>query len=103
MSARVVRIADSPAPSPNLMFVCPGCDMYHGVRQGDGGWTWNGDLERPTLSPSVLVTLSLPQWKGIPDLQHGTCHSFVRDGQIQFLTDSTHKLAGQTVPLPPVD
>ncbi len=27
------------------------------------------------------------------------CHSFVTDGQIQFLGDCTHKLAGQTVPL----
>lgn len=28
------------------------------------------------------------------------CHSFIRDGQIQFLSDCTHALAGQTVPLP---
>jgi len=28
------------------------------------------------------------------------CHSFVTDGQIQFLGDCTHKLAGRTVPLP---
>ncbi|MCZ4340562.1 hypothetical protein O4H52_03015 [Sphingomonadaceae bacterium G21617-S1] len=29
------------------------------------------------------------------------CHSFVRNGQIEFLSDCTHALAGQTVPLPP--
>ena len=28
------------------------------------------------------------------------CHSFVRDGGIQFLTDCEHGLAGQTVDLP---
>jgi hypothetical protein len=28
------------------------------------------------------------------------CHSFVIDGRIQFLSDSTHVLAGQTVDLP---
>lgn len=25
------------------------------------------------------------------------CHSFVRDGKIEFLSDCTHRLAGQTV------
>ncbi|MGC4033677.1 MAG: hypothetical protein QM754_18485 [Tepidisphaeraceae bacterium] len=29
------------------------------------------------------------------------CHSFVRDGQIEFLGDCTHELAGKTVPLEP--
>jgi len=28
------------------------------------------------------------------------CHSFIRDGKIQFLGDCTHALAGQTVDLP---
>ena len=28
------------------------------------------------------------------------CHSFVRSGRIEFLSDSTHALAGQTVDLP---
>jgi len=53
---------------------------------GSRGWTWNKDRERPTVSPSINVI--------------GHCHSFVRDGQIQFLADSKHDLAGKTVPLP---
>jgi len=28
------------------------------------------------------------------------CHSFVRDGRIEFLSDCTHALKGQTVDLP---
>lgn len=32
----------------------------------------------------------------------GNCHSFIRDGHWQFLADSAHKLAGQTVPMVPV-
>jgi hypothetical protein len=28
------------------------------------------------------------------------CHSFITDGRIQFLGDCTHRLAGQTVPIP---
>ena len=43
------------------------------------------------FSPSVLVTKPPTPY---------ACHSFVTDGRIQFLTDSTHTLAGQTVPLP---
>jgi hypothetical protein len=42
-------------------------------------------------------------WQLHPDPPPGVdhrCHSFVVDGQIQFLGDCTHKLAGQTVPLP---
>jgi len=27
------------------------------------------------------------------------CHSFIRDGQIEFCSDSTHELAGKTVRL----
>lgn len=69
------------------MFWCPGCDEAHGC---DKRWTFNGDYERPTFSPSIHVSASGPE----------TCHSFVRDGQIQFLSDSYHALAGQTVELP---
>lgn len=33
---------------------------------------------------------------------YGNCHSFIRDGQWQFLSDCAHSLAGQTVPMVPV-
>ena len=32
----------------------------------------------------------------------GNCHSFIRNGQWQFLSDSAHRLAGQTVPMVPL-
>jgi hypothetical protein len=89
-------------------FWCPGCDDAHGIGYGPGGWTWNGDLDHPTFSPSVLVRGT--QWEpdaGFHKPNHrvdpgGTtvCHSFVTDGRIQFLSDCTHHLAGQTVDLP---
>jgi hypothetical protein len=86
-----------------LSFFCPGCDSAHTIKtQGPGSWTWNGNVERPTFQPSVLVT-----YVAIPDASEEfkewrtarACHSFVTNGMIQFLTDSTHPLAGQTVPL----
>lgn len=76
-------------------------------------WGFNGDGDKPTLTPSVLVTRTtaeppvtpenLDDWNRAPWPQtkrQFICHSFVTDGRIQFLGDSTHALAGQTVDLP---
>lgn len=97
-----------------LMFWCPGCDEAHCVSvNGPNPWTWNESLELPTLSPSVLVRGGhyLPghtgncwctyDWQGQePYFKCRQCHSFVRDGKIEFLSDCSHSLAGQTVDLP---
>ena len=83
----------------SLIFFCPGCRGYHSfiIKRGESNdplWTWNGDMERPTFSPSLGVHMQMPAHR---------CHSFVRDGKIQFLADSYHALAGQTVDLPEAD
>lgn len=79
-----------------LCFHCPGCKYGHSFRiKGQGPvWDWNGSLEKPTFSPSLLV------WQSRPEAR---CHSFVRDGNIEFLGDCFHELKNQTVPLPPVE
>lgn len=101
-----------------VMFWCPGCEEHHGVwtdvpnELTGGRWQWNGSLDKPTFSPSILVRGTVP----ITDEEHAiimrgepfepkprVCHSFVRDGRIEFLSDCTHKLAGQTVDLPDID
>ena len=64
-----------------------------GTRAGTGNWSWNGDVDKPTLKPSILTKAS---FEGRPEK---ICHSFVNDGCIQFLPDCTHEFAGQTVPL----
>lgn len=83
-------------------FWCPGCDACHVVRIGPAyegqrpAWGFNGDGDKPTFTPSVLVNAG-------GSLKHPTvptCHSFVTDGRIQFLGNCTHALAGQTVDLP---
>lgn len=82
---------------------CPGCDTLHQItinpdKNGLGaGWDFTGTLEKPTYQPSQLTT-----WGGPVGQPERRCHTFIKDGQIQFLTDSTHELAGQTVPLPPL-
>lgn len=90
-----------------LLFHCPGCESAHTVRVASpgvaGGWTFNNDFDRPTFSPSILVTYNGPDAgtdRGNGDkAPPAVCHSFVTDGQIQFLGDCTHSRAGQTVPL----
>lgn len=73
--------------------------MVRQARPGaPGGWSFNGNYERPTFQPSVLVTYDGPD-AGQDGAPPAVCHSFVTDGQIQFLGDCTHALAGQTVPL----
>ena len=104
-----------------LMFWCPGCDCMHAIKHGDGSpprWAWNGDVDKPTFSPSILVRGTKMTAKGRADADAWAaagcpkrdttfesvptvCHSFVTDGRIQFLGDCTHALAGQTVDLPP--
>lgn len=88
-----------------LTFRCLGCGTEHHIQHGaeDGpNWGWNGSLERPTFTPSVLVTYPGPD-AGIPPAPPAVCHSFVTDGRIQYLGDCTHHLAGQTVDLPPLE
>lgn len=101
-----------------LTFYCPGCECGHTINTGPNGWAWNNDVHSPTFSPSVLVTgqdftpagqAEYDAWyaAGCPPLEGKqfesaptVCHSFVTDGMIQFLGDSTHALSGQTVELP---
>lgn len=105
---------------PNtLLLKCPGCSSYHQIWIGEGSgprWSFNGDFEKPTFSPSLLVWWDEPTNIDNPDAMkadleakrlHGTplpitkevCHSFIVDGVWQFLYDCTHALAGQHVPM----
>lgn len=102
-----------------LMFWCPGCKSAHRIQHGAGSdprWGWNADGLKPTFTPSVLVrtghyipgydpehcwcTFNAAHPDETPDFECSICHSFVTDGRIQFLSDCTHALAGQTVDLP---
>jgi len=100
------------------MYWCQGCEKAHVVRtDGAGPWTFDGNLEAPTFSPSVLCTSGhyVPTHKEgdrcwctynaehpeRPSRFHcERCHTFIRAGMVQFLSDCTHALAGQTLPLP---
>jgi len=66
--------------------------ILKGTRDGTGCWTWNGSTAAPTLRPSVLT-------QG----HDYRCHSWINDGQMQYLHDCSHDLRGQTVPLNPME
>lgn len=82
-------------------FACPGCGDPHVIpTTGAHAWGFNGDVDRPAFTPSLLV-----RWRPADpgDAPYTlVCHSFVRDGRIEFLSDCTHAKAGQTVDLPDV-
>lgn len=90
-----------------LTWWCPGCDHAHMIQTGAGSgprWGWNGNAEKPTFTPSVLVRTGRavdPTFVKEAGDPPEVCHSFVVDGQMQFLSDCDHALAGQTVPIPP--
>lgn len=84
-----------PEGSRRFLFMCPGCKYGHCVITPR--WQWNGRFDEPTFSPSVLTG------HNPPDFNENRCHSFITDGNIQFLSDCWHELKGQTVALPDLD
>lgn len=105
ISAKLRRVRES-NDSSGLGHYCPGCEGMHvitveGKNSSGACWTWDGNAVAPTFAPSVHVRVNPP---GDPNYQanacSSVCHYFLRAGSIEFLSDCTHKLKGQTVPLP---
>lgn len=74
-------------------FWCPGCDEMKAVDAKR--WNFNGDLEKPTLSPSILQTVG-----PFPDGHKLVCHSIITGGRISYCGDCTHSMAGKEMELP---
>lgn len=103
MKAALRTVDDHGRGYQALAFVCPGCERS----PGKGGlhmlpvnsdwktpsWSWDGNLDAPTLSPSILTRRSGPDGTSV-------CHSFLRAGVFEFLSDCTHPMAGQHVSMP---
>lgn len=109
--SRIVSTHEYP-DGTSMTLWCPGCRSGHTITVGGSQtWTWDGNRERPTISPSILAwprktlidhTLegdALTDPSNIREIPG--CHSFVRDGRWEFLADSGHDLAGQTVDVQP--
>ncbi len=94
MENKNVAVKTQNGDEVSIWFLCKGCNTRHRIVVGK--WTWNGDLIKPTFTPSILCTWNEPSGDK-------RCHSFVTDGKIKYLTDCTHDLKGQTVDLPIID
>ncbi len=119
MSKILNRFADGDEQPLGYLFWCPGCDEAHavyveGMARSGARWSFNGDELRPTFTPSLLIQYdryeppaTTPELRSqilsgeiVQTKVHHVCHSFIRDGQILFLGDCTHALAGQLVAIP---
>ncbi|MCF6221644.1 MAG: hypothetical protein L3J65_11075 [Robiginitomaculum sp.] len=91
----MTKVIPNPHPTDGTEYLvsCPGCGCEHWFRTSgaEPNWHFDGNLECPTVTPSLLV-------QG----QH-RCHSFITNGKWIYLQDCTHDLAGQTVPIPKYD
>lgn len=90
MKMRTMTAVDSdgnPTGEISYWLFCPGCQAAHRI---NNTWDWDGNREAPTFNPSILTYGGSDQKR---------CHSFLRAGVWEFLTDSTHDLAGQQVPI----
>ena len=89
VSSRKWRAADGTSGTRHIVW-CPACDAQHAPTDA---WEYDSNAYSPTFSPSILVTGGS---KGI------VCHSFLKAGVWQFLSDCPHAMAGQSVPAVPV-
>lgn len=104
-----------------ILHWCPGCKGPHGIRVAGGPpvWSWNGDADAPSFSPSILCFTDDPEddhGNPLPAPRRITlCHYFIKRGSemhdrganldpaksyIDFCGDSPHELRGKIVELP---
>lgn len=74
---------------------CEGCGYEHAfsLKEDGGHHGFNGDLNNPTVTPSLVQNFTPGRM----------CHSFIKNGQIQYLNDCWHHLKGKTIVLPDID
>jgi hypothetical protein len=116
LSSKLRSIATGPN-TKGISHWCPGCEEMHAITIESGPessrptWHWDGNIDAPTVSPSVRITgkqtIKLNgEWTGewVRDAAGNAvdmcCHYILTAGQLNFCSDSTHALAGKTVPLP---
>lgn len=108
MKSKLITVHDHGKVYQSLAFWCPGCDMngrggLHMLPVNTGGvkspsWDFDGNLELPTLSPSILTRSEFRFSRG--ETEPFVCHSFLKAGVFEFLGDCTHRYANQRVPIP---
>lgn len=70
----------------NLLLIYSPADNTH--VPFDSRWTFNGDYEKPTFRPSMLLDAGILGKRS---------HFYVTNGKIQYLSDCEHSMAGKTI------
>lgn len=86
-----LKILENKEPNfKRYLFWCLGCGNVHPIDVGNTkpSWNFNGNLESPTFTPSLVCS---------NNHQPTRCHLFITNGKIQYLNDCWHNLKGQTV------
>lgn len=80
-------------------FFCPGCKCEHTyvVCNDNSQWHFNGNMEYPTFTPSLLNTMRVENETTKQMELKSRCHLFVTEGKIVYCGDCTHELSGKTV------
>lgn len=90
MAHKLYRFNQYTPKDPEYLFHCPACGFDHWFKttKPKPTWTFDGDMQEPTVTPSILTNANRK------------CHLFVNRGMIEYCADSEHELAGKTVPMP---
>jgi len=94
--ARTLLRCDFEENHRHFYFYCPGCKRLHcynvNHKNSNGAlWSFNGDFEVPSFSPSL-------RYLGYPT---GTlCHLFLTNSTLVYCSDNPHDHNGKTIPLP---
>jgi hypothetical protein len=71
---------------------CPACGDLHPLPDR---WTFDGNLEAPTFTPSFKHT-----WTWGEEREARCCHYIVTAGKVTYCGDCTHSMANQTIDMP---
>lgn len=76
-------------------WMCLGCGYTHvfALKSEGGHHEFNMDLNNPTVSPSLVADFT-PGRK---------CHTYIKNGTVEYLGDCWHHLKGTTIPLPEIE
>lgn len=74
---------------------CQECHTFYIQDQGPEKWSFNGNVDRPTFSPSMKL-YRIGKKK---DEERTLCHYILTDGVMNYCNDSPHAFAGKSVPL----
>lgn len=90
-------------------FWCPGCEDHHHIRTEEAPtwgrdlttkepyqvcWRFNGDMDKPTFSPSMKLTTQVGQGRAIH-----VCHVAIHGGMLEYFAATSHGLAKKFIPM----